>query len=363
MRVKVFFQKIFKNFFQIIFKAFYGKITFSKNEKIIFEKFQINEISHKNIRHEINEVLYKIPKARVYTDTVEHVAIIQKNKLIPKVSYQQVDSYLKDESFNTTLKIGTPRVIKKFSGNILSLVQGASGNNYFHFLFDIVVKIELAKRAFTSQKIDYFYLPKKEKWQIDILSELDIQENKIIDSSEYRHVSGDNILALEHPWYKEGLIQEGVNNLPEWIIFFLRERFIDMAKKFDNNELVYIDRSDSINNRCKLINNDEIIDIVEKKGFKSYRVSDLKFFEQIYLFKKAKVILGPHGAAFSNLIFSSKGLKLFEIIPSEHLSLKCKRFSNFLNFDYKRFNLKRVQDKNGDMILDKKILIKILDSI
>ncbi len=363
MSLKLSFQKIFKNFFQIIFKIFYGKITFSKIEKLNFEKFKIDEISHKNIRYKINEALYKVPKARVYTDTVEHVAIIQKNKLIPKVSYQQVDSYLRDENFNTTLKIGTPRVIKKFCGNILSLVQGASGNNYFHFLFDIVIKIELAKRAFPPQKIDYFYLPKKEKWQIDILSELNIDEKKIIDSSEFRHVSGDNILALEHPWYKEGLIQEGVNNLPEWIIFFLRERFIDMAKEFNNNELVYIDRSDSINNRCKFTNNDEIIDIVEKKGFKSYRVSDLNFFEQIYLFKKAKVILGPHGAAFSNLIFSSKGLKLFEIIPSDHLSLKCKRFSNFLKFDYRRFNLKRIQDKDGDMEMDKKILMDILDSI
>ena len=159
------------------------------------------------------------------------------------------------------------------------------------------------------------------------------------------------------------MIQEGVNNIPEWIVLFLRERFINKAKKFDNCEYIFIDRSDSDFNRCKLVNNKEIIEILEKKGFKSYKVSELSFFEQIYLVKKAKVIIGPHGAAFSNLIFSNKDLKLFEIIPSDHLSLKCKRFSNILGFEYNRFNLERIDDADGDMFLDKKTLTKILSSV
>ena len=79
------------------------------------------------------------------------------------------------------------------------------------------------------------------------------------------------------------------------------------------------------------------------------------------LFNKAKVIIGPHGAAFSNLIFSKKELKLFEIIPSDHLSLKCKRFSNILGFEYNRFNLERIDQVGGDMFLDKKTLTKILN--
>ena len=64
-----------------------------------------------------------------------------------------------------------------------------------------------------------------------------------------------------------------------------------------------------------------------------------------------------------NLIFSNKDLKLFEIIPSDHLSLKCKRFSNILGFEYNRFNLKRIDQVGGDMLLDKKTLTKILSSV
>ena len=253
--------------------------------------------------------------------------------------------------------------MKKFEGNVLSLVQGGSGNNYFHFLFDIIIKIELCRNIIPLEKIDYFYMYGKEKWQLDILKVLDINEDKLIDSYKFRHIKGSNIIALEHPWYNKGLFQEGVNNLPNWIILFLRDRFINNAKKFNNSEYIYIDRSDSVFNRCKLINNDEIIHILAKNGFKSYKVSELNFYEQIYLFNKAKVIIGPHGAAFSNLIFSNKNLKLFEIIPSDHLSLKCKNFSNVLGFKYNRFMLDRVANKNGDMILDKEKLELILNSI
>ena len=79
---------------------------------------------------------------------------------------------------------------------------------------------------------DYFYVPNLSNWQKKILSLFGISETKLIDSNKYRHIKARNVLALEHPWYKKGLIQEGVNNIPEWIVLFLRERFINKAKKF-----------------------------------------------------------------------------------------------------------------------------------
>ena len=99
-----------------------------------------------------------------------------------------------------------------------------------------------------------------------------------------------------------------------------------------------------------------------------YQISKLDFSEQIHLFKNAKIIIGPHGAAFTNIIFSNPGLKIIELIPRTHSSIKCEKFSNLLNFNYTRVNLDLIEnlDKNeiGDMkisILDlEKILKKIL---
>ena len=89
-----------------------------------------------------NYKLVEITNGRIYTDYVENVAIINKNQLINHVSYQLIKGELKDPSFNVVTKKGTPRIKKKYSGKVFSMVQGASGNNnYFHWLFDILPRL------------------------------------------------------------------------------------------------------------------------------------------------------------------------------------------------------------------------------
>ena len=140
--------------------------------------------------------------------------------------------------------------------------------------------------------------------------------------------------------------------------FFFKRKIFKLFKK-----KIFIDRSDSVYNHCKLINNKEIIDFLSKNNFKSYQVSKLNFFEQVYLFKNAKIIIGPHGAAFSNIIFSNPGLKIIELIPKNHPSIKCKEFSNLLDFEYTRVNLDLINNQNKDKTGDMKISIPHLSKI
>ena len=105
------------------------------------------------------------------------------------------------------------------------------------------------------------------------------------------------------------------------------------------------------------------MDYLSKNDFKSYQISKLDFFEQIYLFKNAKIIIGPHGAAFTNIIFSNPGLKIVELIPRTHSSIKCEKFSNLLNFNYTRVNLDLIEDLDKNEIGDMKISILNLEEI
>jgi len=124
----------------------------------------------------------------------------------------------------------------------------------------------------------------------------------------------------------------------------------------------FIDRSDSNYNHSKLRNNGEVIEYLTKKGFTSYQVSKLNFFEQIYLFNNAKVIIGPHGAAFSNIIFSKPETKIIELIAEDHPSVKCQRISKILNLHYTRIKVAKVFSSN-DVPGDMEIQIKEIDDI
>ena len=156
---------------------------------------------------------------------------------------------------------------------------------------------------------------------------------------------------------------QGGKNIPEWIIYFLRNKFINTSKKIECSKKIFIDRSDSKFNHCKLVNNIEVIEYLKSKGFESYKMSELDFFEQIYLFSNADIIVGPHGAAFSNIIFSKKGMNLIELIPNNHPSIKCKKISKILNLNYKKIELQYILNKkseNGDIKIEINQLEKLI---
>lgn len=353
MKIKKIFQKSFKFFFQKLFLFFYGKLKkYTDNDQVKFKRTNIKFISLTHKEFSLEKSVYKISNGRIYTDTVEHVAIIKDNIVLPNISYQQINGELKSVHFNKVFNTGTPRLIKDIDGTMLSLVQGASGSNYFHFLFDVLAKLKIYEQLDSLKKIDFFYVHEILDWQKKIFNLFEIHDSQLISSKVYKHVRVKNIIAVEHPWYQKGFVQDEIINLPEWIVFWLREKFINLSKKFECSERIYIDRSDSKFNHCKIINNQEVINYLKNFGFKSYQVSKLDFLEQIYLFKNAKIIVGPHGAAFSNIIFCKPNINLIEIIPENHSSRKCERISSMLNISYTRMKVPQValnKHSLGDM--------------
>ena len=367
MNISKILQKYLKKKIIEFFFLVYGKVTplYEYNNHSIKTR-KIKKITlDNNVCFNLSNSIYEITNGRIYTDFVEHVAIIKFNKILPKISFQQVNGELKNIEFNRVVQSGTPRLIKNFDGTMLSLVQGASGNNYFHFLFDIITKLKLCDQIIPLNEIDFFYVPGKMQWQIKIFKLFGIPEKKLIDSHVYRHVRAENVIAIDHPWYQKGYVQEEIRNLPTWCILWLREKFLRCSKKFQCSSKIFIDRSDSKSNHCKLINNNEIMAHLFRQGFQSYRVSELDFFEQIYLFNNAEIIVGPHGAAFTNIIFSKSLANIVEIIPNDHSSRKCERISKILNLKYKRIELPRIFNKreSGDMFMQIDALHKILKEI
>jgi capsular polysaccharide biosynthesis protein len=102
--------------------------------------------------------------------------------------------------------------------------------------------------------------------------------------------------------------------------------------------------------------------MLTKKGFTTYNVEKLNIQEQIFLFNEASIIVGAHGAAFSNIIFCKPETKIIEIIPESHPSKKCQRISEILKLRYKRIT---TTEKNKDkkfpfnILLNKKNLNEI----
>ena len=365
IKIKKLFQKSFKILFQALFKLIYGKIIYTQNN-LISPNISIHEIINKNIKkfNLENYKIYKITNGRIYTDNVENVAIIDKKNIIDNVSYQQVNGNLLSASNNICLQKGTPKIKKKFSGRVLCLAQGASGiANYYHWLFDLLPKIKLYSEIFNLNDLNYLYSGKLKKFQRETLEPLNLQNLKIIDSLKYNHIQADEIICTDHTNYYTGYIENESKKIPEWIIKWLRDIYLNCAKKFNCNDKIYIDRSSSKSKHCQFINHHEILEFLKLKGFSSYKTEELSFFEEIYLFKNAKFIIGAHGAGFANLAFCNKLTKVIEIRPENRTNSLYKRISDINNLDYQLILTDILDPKiknNGDIKIDINLLKKYL---
>lgn len=66
-----------------------------------------------------------------------------------------------------------------------------------------------------------------------------------------------------------------------------------------------------------LTNEEELLPLLKEHHFQVVDCGTLSFDEQVRLFSEAQCVVGPHGAAFTNILWSPPGLKVFEIFEPE----------------------------------------------
>ena len=339
--IKKYLQKIFKKISYGVFFKIYGSIDNS------IENNKDNRIKVKliNIDKELSYKVYIISNGRLYTDRIHDTAAILDNKIIEGPSFQfrkitnpKVNSKLRNEinygrypntpniiinsktRNNIVFSKGTPRKLRNLNGSVLSLLTGGGGNNnYWHWLFDVLPRFGLCSRTINLNEIDYFLLPSLlKKFQRETLDCLNIPKHKRISSEKFRHIKAKELIMTDHPLVTSGNATKDNLNIPNWIILWLKDNFLNpdiiINKKIKNK--IYIDRGDTISNHLPqrfISNEDEIKKYLLKNNFIFVKLHEAKFREQINLFHNAECIVGLHGAGFVNVVFCKPGTKIIEL--------------------------------------------------
>ena len=173
-----------------------------------------------------------------------------------------------------------------------------SSNNYYHLLIDWLPRL-FALNKHIIKKIDKV-----------IFSSEYLQSNNLVQFILNELKIDKEIIFLEKGSYlfKNSFIP--VNLSLEEKIFFYRRTFSNYMK-FQKEEKIYIVRKDSKNR--KIINENQLIQFLEKQNFKIVELSKYNFKDQISLFSNAKIIISMHGAGLANLIFCKKNTPVIEI--------------------------------------------------
>ncbi|QHT66133.1 glycosyltransferase family 61 protein [Rhodocytophaga rosea] len=302
--------------------------------------------------------IVKIPQGRLQQNMlgVDISVISKNNKLIGEISYQYVRSNVAAPIYeHDILRQKLFLTPKRYKGTVFSMLSGdVASSNIFHWLYDALPRLYILKESGLLNTVDWFLMPVlKHKYHKESLRILGIDLNKIIECSEYIHLQADTLL-ITSPVRHKGIT-------PNWVCKAHHKYFVtDLAtQEADYPPLVYIRRGDS--SIRQITNEGQLMAMLEKKGFKSYLLSQLPFAEQVKLFSNAKVIVAAHGAGLANLAFCKEGTALIELFAPGYIKPTYQVISKKSGIDYTYMICKAASDNtpasmveamNQNMVVD-----------
>ena len=208
------------------------------------------------------------------------------------------------------------------SAAVLASVQS---NNYYHWMFDILPRLDILRRSGLTP--DYYIVNTDASFQRESLNLLNIPSTKIVNPTAHRHIQADNLIVPSLPGPIFGTTMQAQP------CEFLRSSFLAPGDKKAPYRLLYISRSDSKTRR--LINEPEVLGMIMPLGFDVLTLAGMSFAKQVELFSQARIVIGPHGAGFSNVVFCQPGAVLIEILPKGR-SVDCfEKVAGFVGLDYR----------------------------
>jgi hypothetical protein len=96
--------------------------------------------------------------------------------------------------------------------------------------------------------------------------------------------------------------------------------------------MIYVWRVDAVHRPLR--NEDALVEMLVGYGVEPVVLSTLSLDEQIRLFRDAKLIIGPHGAGLSNVVFAAPGAVLYELLPDHYLNVCINRLAQLRGVHY-----------------------------
>ncbi|MBI4779844.1 MAG: DUF563 domain-containing protein [Oscillatoriophycideae cyanobacterium NC_groundwater_1537_Pr4_S-0.65um_50_18] len=206
-------------------------------------------------------------------------------------------------------KIAPPEPIR---GSVAALT-GLSGHNYFHWIVDILPRLELLRQCGIAwDTIDWFWINNIDQpFQQQTLAALGIPLEKVLVSDRHPFIQADSLIVPSfagHLGWSE-----------PWALEFLRQKFLPLAASSSRNlpKRIYVSRTQA--HHRLVLNEAAVLQQLLPLGFVSVTLENLSFAEQIALFAQADVIIAPHGGGLTNILFCRPGTTIVELVAPSYI--------------------------------------------
>ena len=238
-----------------------------------------------------------IPNGRAWADIATTAAITSDSKLVTNISMGCPELVITSDKLPPAEHI---------EGNVAFLSARWGGAAYFHWMFDVVTRFHLLQQSGLMDSIDKFAINACDSaYEKETLNTLGIPLDKILESRHQPHFTADKLIVPS--------ICDGAAGTSKWKCEYLKRMFLNQQPSLntDYSERIYISREKASYRR--IINEQDVICCLEKFGFRTVKLETMSVAEQAACLAAAKVVVAPHGAGLTNLVFCNPGTKVIEI--------------------------------------------------
>lgn len=207
------------------------------------------------------------------------------------------DGWLETDRAMTALRLPKP---EKLSGHYFFL-GGDLIRGYAHWIFDALPRLMMLERL-KSDDLKLIVFGDLNRWQQDSL--------EIMGFDHYqREALGNRYIECEFLHFPSAVGKPG--NTSPLALSFLREKLMRKDTVGVADKRLYVTRRKA--GRRHVVNEEELTPILEAHGFEIVETEHLSFRQQIDLFARAEMVIGPHGAGLSNLAFAPSECRVLEL--------------------------------------------------
>lgn len=208
---------------------------------------------------------------------------------------------------------GSPKNLRGRTG-----VIATAGKGYYHFLWDSIPRLGLLKLGgYEPAELDQLIVKKVNfDCRDEILALMGIDPARLVASHASSCFQASELILPSLVNAEGTHAQAGAPYVPaRWVCDFLRATFPPTGAASDAGAGLFISRRGASKRRVE--NEDEIAAFLAKRSIRAVSLETLTFQQQVDLFASAAIVVAPHGAGLSNLVFCKSGTRVVEIFPPD----------------------------------------------
>jgi tetratricopeptide (TPR) repeat protein/capsular polysaccharide biosynthesis protein len=260
-----------------------------------------------------------LPNGRAWADVVTTAAITSDNKLVADISMGCAELVITSDKLPPAEHI---------DGTVAFLSARWGGAAYFHWMFDVITRFDLLQRSGLIDSIDKFVVNACDAaYQQETLNILGIPQEQLLESRCSFHITADKLIV-------PSISYDGAGAVSKWKCEYLKQTFLNKNNlpNTEYSERIYISRGQASYRR--IVNDDEVVNYLQQFGFRSVKLETMSVAEQADCLAAAKVVVAPHGAGLTNLVFCNPGTKVIEIFSPIYVPSCYRTISNLCGLEH-----------------------------